>query len=88
MKEKLENALHTLENEPSESGKAKIKKWMIEKRFAYCDFYMIPQTWLIHHDDKFETIKKQIDKNRVTFRGRPAPLIATTKNLQLNFLNP
>lgn len=49
---------------------------------------MIPHTWLIYHDDKFETIKKYIDKNKITFKGKKAPLIATTKNLEINLTVP
>ena len=65
MKRKLENAL---ENETA----TKLKRWKIEKRFEYSQFYMIPHTWLIYHDDKFEVIKKKIDKNKITFKGKHA----------------
>ena len=47
---------------------------------------MIPQTWIIYHDDKFETIKKHIDKNKILWRGKSAPLISTTKNVEIPFV--
>ena len=47
---------------------------------------MIPHTWLIYHDDKFEVIKKKIDKNKITFKGKHAHLISTTKNVEIDVL--
>ena len=83
MKNKLETALHS---ENGKDEKMKLKRWRIEKRFEYSGFYMIPHTWLIYHDDKFEAIKKKIDKNKITFKGKHAHLISTTKNIEVDYL--
>ena len=86
MKKKLEEIL--TEGTRAKGGeKPKIKRFKIEKKFENSGFYMIPHTWIVHHDDKFETIKREIDKGRIVFKGKHAPLIATTKNLEVGYLD-
>ena len=55
MKEKLEKIL--TEGTRAKGGQMpRIKRFKIEKKFENSGFYMIPYTWIVHHDDEFETI--------------------------------
>lgn len=46
--------------------------------FEEYNFKLVKTTWVMFHDDKFESLKKTVERHNITYKNKEVKMITTT----------